>query len=237
MSKNGVGIIFDGDDTLWDSQSIYVDAKKRYYREMATLGFDTSEVEQVLDTTDIANVDVLGFSRLRFPKSMVDAYRTLCERRSREWDKGIAERLRSIGESVFHRAPHLFPGATNLLDAVRARGARVILATKGDHDVQKRKLAVMNLAQMFHRLYILDRKTENEFRTILAECDLAADMSWSLGNSVKSDINPALRVGMNAIWVQQETWEYERELPERTDKLFVVRSLPEALTVLMEKLE
>ena len=57
-------------------------------------------------------------------------------------------------------------------------------------------------------------------------------ISWSIGNSIKSDINPALRIGMKAILLQNITWGFEDEEPFEKERLFKAKSMNEAFTIL-----
>lgn len=74
------GLIFDGDDTLWETQSLYNLAKRRFRAEMEALGYDPEEVLRTFEEVDIINVRLLGFSKNRFPKSMSDTYEIMCSR-------------------------------------------------------------------------------------------------------------------------------------------------------------
>lgn len=63
-----IGAIFDGDDTLRETQALYVCAKNLFLKEMGHLGFNSQEAEGILERIDVHNVRLMGFSRLRFPK-------------------------------------------------------------------------------------------------------------------------------------------------------------------------
>ena len=83
---------------------------------------------------------------------------------------------------------------------------------------------ILNLKPYFHHIYFLPEKGDREFSIIAKECNLNSHMSWSIGNSIKSDINPALRIGMQAILLQKKTFEKER--------LFKARSMRDAFKIL-----
>ncbi len=80
---SSAGIIFDGDDTLWETAPLYARAKKEFFARMSSLGFDPLEVKKTFQLIDIANVDRLGFSKERFPTSMAETYRLLARNGTR----------------------------------------------------------------------------------------------------------------------------------------------------------
>jgi phosphoglycolate phosphatase-like HAD superfamily hydrolase len=77
---SSAGVIFDGDDTLWETAPLYARAKQQFFGQMSSLGFDPREVESAFHNIDVVNVDRLGFSKHRFPTSMAETYRLFCEK-------------------------------------------------------------------------------------------------------------------------------------------------------------
>ena len=111
---------------------------------------------------------------------------------------------------------------------------RLILATKGDTEVQSMKIKESNLGSYFDRTYIFDQKTERELNLIIEENELSRAESWVVGNSLRSDINPALRIGLRAIWIPHYTWDYEEAKYEDSRDLFIVDSLEDCLQILIQ---
>src|SRR5882672_5200204 len=71
-------VIFDADDTLWETQSLYSDSKNRFFLEMLRVGFPIGEVRDRFEKIDNENVSKFGFSKSRFPRSMRDTYSVFC---------------------------------------------------------------------------------------------------------------------------------------------------------------
>jgi putative hydrolase of the HAD superfamily len=236
MGLSGVGVIFDGDDTLWETQILYIRAKKRFFREMERLGFDPTEVETRFEKIDFENVRLHGFSKARFPTSMSYTYQVLSGDYNKVVDKNIEKRVEAIGYSTFGKKPRVFSGVTEVLRTLRETELRVILATKGDQEVQEEKISFSNLRSYFDRIYIFPEKGERDLRKIVNECNLDPEVSWSIGNSVKSDINPALKIGMRAIWIPKRTWGFEEEEPVDKQRLFRVRSIKDVLRILKSQI-
>jgi putative hydrolase of the HAD superfamily len=124
-------------------------------------------------------------------------------------DDSLAEAVRRTAAQVFSTPAPVHHLATKLLDVLRQQGTTVLL-TKGDPAVQRRRIEQAQLADAFDEIRVVSQKDEASFRELLSRYDTAPDRGISIGNSLPSDINPALRVGMKAIWVDAHVWEYER---------------------------
>lgn len=226
------GVIFDGDDTLWETMPLYTAAKAHFYRRMAELGFVEGGVPQRFEDIDVRNLAVHGFGRRRFPSSMVETYRSCC-RDTYQVPRPEEERaLQAIGESVFLAQPQLFPGAREVLTALHGH-YRVVLLTKGDPEVQRARVEQSTLSPLFAAIYIGPDKTAEDFARVIAEQDLDANRSWSVGNSVRADINPALNVGLSAVWIPYTTWDAEHDREVASPQLHRASSLRECLRWLL----
>ncbi len=226
------GVIFDGDDTLWETMPAYNLAKRRFFEEMELLGFKKQQVELHFEKTDIENVKRLGFSRKRFSSSMIETYHYFCRRYQVAIRKAIENRINGIGEGVVSSRPRVHGRAHAVLSQLRMH-YRLILATKGEAEVQNMRIKESTLGPYFDRIYIFDLKTKRELNLIVEENDLPRKESWAVGNSLRSDIHPALEVGLKAIWIPQYTWDYEEAPFEHSGDLFTVDSLEDCLQLLI----
>lgn len=213
------GVICDGDDTLWATMPLYTAAKERFFRLMGDEGFDVATAEQVFEAIDLANVDRFGFTKVRFPTSMCEAYTMLCTKAGRIARHDIADEAAHIGEAVFTQQSPLIDHADAVLADLR-RDYFVILVTKGDPDVQLRRLKEASLSPLFHAVYTFANKSSVELEQVVRECKLVPSLSWAVGNSVPSDIMPAVAIGLRAVWVPFETWAYEAGVPTTTPGVF-----------------
>jgi putative hydrolase of the HAD superfamily len=102
------------------------------------------------------------------------------------------------------------PGARETLQTLRARGVKLALLTKGDHDLQVRRVGRSGLADLFDVIHIVAEKPSAAFRDIVAELEVEPSHAWSVGNSVRSDIVPAIEAGLRAVWIDAHVWEHER---------------------------
>jgi len=227
------GIIFDGDDTLWETSVFYKEAKEEFFKKMASLGFNQSEVQESFEKTDVANVARFGFTKKRFPTSMAETYQNFCNQYGCEKEINVERKLKSIGNSVFQRNPLLLDNADYILEQLRPF-YKLVLATKGDLEVQKSKIEHSGLKDCFHEIYILDHKTDKEIRQVIIKSKLEVSKSWAVGNSLKSDIKPAMQAGLKAIWIPHtETWAYENDTEPNSSNFYKVSSLSQILEILL----
>jgi putative hydrolase of the HAD superfamily len=89
---------------------------------------------------------------------------------------------------------------------------RLVLVTKGDPAIQQHKIDTSGLVDYLDASYIVGEKNADTYRRIVAELDLDPTETWMVGNSPRSDINPAIEAGLGAILVPHDhTWTAEQE--------------------------
>jgi len=203
-------VVFDGDDTLWSTEHLYDLARDEARAEVTLTGLDGDEWEQLERVIDVKNVSHFGFSVERFPTSCVQAYEAVARSSSLPIDPEVRERVRFAAASVFRRDPPLVRGARETLQALRARGVKLALLTKGDHNLQIRRVERSGLADLFDVIHVVAEKPPSAFHDIVAELKVEPRETWSVGNSVRSDILPAIEAGLRAVWVDAHVWEHER---------------------------
>jgi putative hydrolase of the HAD superfamily len=228
-------VVFDGDDTLWDTMPLYTNAKRLFYGAMDSFGFDVALVPDVFERFDLENLAKFGFGRERFPTSMVDTYRYFCAAGRRQPERAAEQMVWTIGDSVFEGRPAVFPEATGLLERLRGR-FKLVLMTKGDEAVQHQRIVQSGLISYFDSILIVPTKGKAEFQRVLEKQYVSpARNCWSVGNSLKSDINPALETGLSAIWIPYHTWDAEADVEMKSERLYKVDSLLESLPILQRE--
>lgn len=225
------GVIFDGDDTLWRTQPLYEAAKEEFFTLMEGLGLCREELRAELERIDVTRVSELGYSRDRFPGSMVATCRHLLRERGAPYRARVLRAVRQIGRQVFEKTAPSIDGAAYTLSAL-SRRYKLVLATKGDRSVQTRRVKESGLERYFRNVYFLPEKDVAALRTIVREVELDPGRSWAVGNSVRSDILPALGVGLRAVLIPCETWRHEASMEKIPDGVIVLRCIKELLTVL-----
>jgi putative hydrolase of the HAD superfamily len=124
-------------------------------------------------------------------------------------------RVRSFARSIAEQEIELLPGVTETLAELALR-QRLILMTKGDEAEQADKLARSGLAAHFSAVEIVAEKDPRTYRKVIARHELTPHSSWMIGNSIKSDINPALAAGLHAVFLfHKDTWVLEHAALDR----------------------
>ena len=218
-------IIFDGDDTLWLVEPLYDAARKEAADVVASSDLDPRRWEQLEREIDVKNVERFGVTAQRFPTSCIEAYQALSIESKRPAALEIQQAIWKAANQVFSRRALMIEGAADIVASVR-QTSRVALITKGERWVQEKRIQDAGMEDSFDRIAIVPEKGPSEFEASLAALHANASRSWSIGNSLASDINPALSIGMSAIWIDAHVWEHERrELAVAPGHHFVVDSL------------
>jgi putative hydrolase of the HAD superfamily len=225
-------LIFDGDDTLWRTMPLYTAAKRRFFRLMERVGFPRPLVEPRFERLDRQNVDKWGFTVERFRTSMIETYREFAKQRRVAPDERIEGRIAVIAFSVTRGRARTVASAREVLQALRP-AFRLVLLTKGERNVQERRIADSSLQEFFDAVRIVARKDEDAFRAVIDDLGVSADRVWSIGDSLRSDIHPAIHAGARAVWIPRPTWSYEHDAP--IPGVRRVRSLRELPKVLINK--
>lgn len=225
-------LIFDADDTLWITQWLYDQAEVETRLIVEAAGLDGDRWSELFKSIDRENVGAFGYHAGRFPTSVVQAYVNRSAAEGRPFDSRVAAELQKAAGSVFRRKAPLAPGAREILEQLRPH-YRLILMTKGDEAVQRKRIADSGLARYFDVIRIVKEKDQETFRRIAADAGVTPRQCWSVGNSLPSDINPALSLGMRGVWVDAHSWDYEKRetvpLPGRLERLSRIRDLPALL--------
>ena len=212
-------VILDGDNTLWDIESSYDDARDRFVRTMYDLGFDKNLVEEFQRRQDAQLFADFGYSKKRFAKSFELTLFHFLPHTAKSRVKSV----RKIANSVFNTKPRLFDEVIGTIACLKEE-FKIGLLTSGPFDLQSQKinLALAENQSFFDAIEIVKKKTDNVFLSFCQKNNVDISESWMVGDSIVHDVEPALRIGMNAIHVNNNNW---REL-EGSKSLFNFSSVP-----------
>ena len=227
MEDRTYTIIFDLDDTLIKTNKIYNHARDKFYRVMVQHGFPGEESLDRLDQIDIEHINRQGFAKERYPLSLVKTYHYFCQKNNKKIDRQAEQEISDIGWNVFEQTPELVEGVNLVLNTLQERYT-LLLATLGDPEIQHEKIRHSGLKNYFLDIHVLSHKTPEEYQQILNKHNLKKEKTWLIGNSVRSDLNPGLRLGLNCILIPAVTWKFEEEKPI-SDQYLQLNSLIEVL--------
>ena len=223
-------IIFDLDDTLIKTSKLYNQAREEFSSLMQELGFNREESLIKLDEVDISHIKEYGFVKERYPYSLGKTYEYFSQKNGEEINPKVKKKIEELGWQVFRQIPELVDGVYRVLD-ILSKKYFLILATLGDPQVQKKKLQLTNLKKYFSEIYVLRYKSVEEYQNILTEHNLNKKDTWIVGNSVRSDLNPGLKLGINCILIPYLSWKFEEEEP-LSENYLQLDSLEEVLNYL-----
>ncbi len=198
-------IAFDADDTLWQNEQFFRLTERRF-AELLRDYTDAPDLEDRLIAAVKRNLAFYGFGMKGFALSMVETALDVTDHRVP--GRVIAEIL-AAGRELLTYPIETLPYVDQALNDLKDR-YRMILVTKGDMFDQERKLAASGLAEYFAAVEIVADKTEAVYRRIFDRHTDGADRTVMVGNSLRSDILPALAAGAFAVYVPHDlTWSYE----------------------------
>lgn len=198
---NGRWIIFDGDNTLWDVEHLYDEARKKLCENIASKGFCINQVESFQRKRDKYLYESFGYSKHRFAQSFIDT--------ANEYIENACDlTLQAYGDlarEVFQAPAPTNPDADLALRSLSEKYHLAIL-TAGDEEVQQKRLNDFNLKSLVDVIRIVKKKDAKVFRNFSEEYKVNVSESWVVGDSLKSDIKPAKNVGFNTVWFVNHNW-------------------------------
>lgn len=201
-------LIFDADDTLWENNVHFERAFDEFAQFLGHSRLTPAEVRAVLDEIELVNREIHGYGALNFGRNLRQCYQRLAER---EISASDLDRVMSFAERILEQPVELIEGVRETIEYLAERH-ELILFTKGHPEEQAYKIEVSGLAPRFRHTAIVKEKDAGSFRALVEERGLAAGRTWMIGNSPRSDINPALEIGLGAVYIPHaRTWSLETE--------------------------
>ncbi|HSO94140.1 MAG TPA: HAD family hydrolase [Candidatus Dormibacteraeota bacterium] len=220
-------LLIDGDDTLWENNVYFEEAIEAFLDYLRHSSLDREQVRSVLDEIERLNSRVHGYGAAAFARNLRQTYERLAERRVELRD---VDYLMLLSKRIVEREVLLLPGVADTLSYLRARH-RLLLVTKGDPDEQRLKVERSGVADEFNELVILAEKDEQAYRDLVGAYRLDPTSTWMIGNSPRSDINPALAAGLKAVLIPHpHTWRLENESLGESDRLLVLDAFTDLRT-------
>ncbi len=227
--------IYDLDDTLIPNQHDYTVAQLEFIKFVnEKIGFRAPDIQSIINeqvAIDNKRVKDMKFKMERFPGSIRLAYQTICEKLGVEFTNDDLDQAYTIGMLAFDKKRYeqqgLVPHASETLDFLARQGDTLILLTKGDKKVQNMKIEANKLDKWFPQVFVTPTKSAEMLSNISR--DYFPKKTWHVGNSIRSDVEPAIQAGIGMIYIPCETWAWEKDhkgLPDY-DKLIKIDNIGE----------
>jgi len=209
MKRNLTTIGFDADDTLWHNERLFRLTQDRFAELLSDHAGPEDLMARLLEA-ERRNLGHYGFGIKGFTLSMIETAIEVTESRV---PASVISELIAAGQDMLRHPIELLPGVETCLRTV-AESHRIVLITKGDLLDQERKLAQSGLGDLFDAVEIVSDKTPDLYASVFARHGDGPDRAMMVGNSLKSDVLPALAAGGWGVHVPHElTWEVEHATP------------------------
>ena len=195
-------LLIDADDTLWENNIYFERVSREYFAQLTERGVERARAEQLLWEREQRNVKITGYGSKAFCQSL---HQVAAELGCADLEPWILEQENWI----CHHPIEFMPGVQETLPLLHSKN-RLIVVTKGREDEQHGKLRRSGLGKYFHATEVVFEKHVETYRELVKKYRL--DESWMIGNSPRSDINPAKAAGLGTVFIPYHTtWQHEIE--------------------------
>lgn len=207
---------FDADDTLWQNEQFFRITQERFQALLADHAEPDRISERLLEA-EKRNLGKYGFGIKGFTLSMIE---TAIEITDDRVPASVIRQILEAGREMLEHPVETLPHAHETLERLTGR-YRLLLVTKGDLFDQERKLAASGLGDFFDAVEIVSDKNQATYERVFARHGDGAGRAMMVGNSLKSDVVPAIEAGGWGVFVPHElTWVLEHVEPPRDDPRF-----------------
>lgn len=197
-------LLLDADDTLWENNVYFEQAIHDFLTFLNHSRLSRDEVRAVLDEVE----RLMGYGSANFTRSLVETYRRLAEKDVLDED---VQQVRQLGERIRTQPMQLLECVLETLEYLAPRHD-LILLTKGEAEEQRLKVERSGIEGFFRQAVIVPEKDVATYHQVIGEIGVDPHCTWMVGNSPRSDINPALAAGLNAVYIPHpQTWRLEHE--------------------------
>ena len=219
MTITTVGL--DADDTLWHNETVFRLTQARFLDLLTD--HDNAEIETRLAAIERRNLQLYGYGVKGFTLSMIETAMEMCDG---EPPPGVVREILAAGREMLAHPVETLPGVDEALARLSER-YRLVLITKGDLMDQERKLAASGLGELFAAVEIVSEKDRGTYERVFARHGTGPDEAVMAGNSMKSDVLPALQAGAFAVHIPYVvTWAHEMaDPPEAQPRYGVLDSI------------
>lgn len=216
-------IAFDADDTLWHTERLF-QMTQHHFKMLLRDHADPDHLDQRIIAAERRNITHFGYGVKSFTLSLIE---TAIEVTGGKVDAATIQQIVDAGRDMLAQPIEVLPGVVETLEALKGH-FRLGVITKGDLFDQERKVAQSGLGDLFTFVEVVSEKDVATYSRILGDMEGGASQAMMVGNSLKSDVIPALEAGAWGVHVPYEhLWELERaEAPRGNPRFRSIESLP-----------
>lgn len=199
-------IAFDADDTLWVNEPYYRETEYKFAALLSDFLPEKESIDKLFEI-EMQNLELYGYGAKSFVLSMIETAQKISDYKI---SNQAIEKIINFGKELNSKVIEILPGVNDILDTLKNKNYKIILATKGDLLDQERKLKKSGLASYFHHIEVMSDKKESDYLKLINRSDVAPENFLMVGNSLKSDVLPVLKIGGNAVFIPYHTtWQHE----------------------------
>jgi putative hydrolase of the HAD superfamily len=207
-TQPGQNLLIDADDTLWENNIYFERAIADFISFLNHHQYTPDEVRHVLYDVERENIQQHGYGMHSFAIALVICFERLSVEPITE---ELHQTIRGIAYKIAEHPMELLPGVPETLADLSQRH-RLFMVTKGNITEQLGKVERSGLRDHFTAIEVVAEKNADVYRAVIEKYGLVRETTWMIGNSPKSDINPALEAGLHAVFVPHDnTWMLERD--------------------------
>jgi putative hydrolase of the HAD superfamily len=201
-------LLIDADDTLWENNIYFERAIARFISFLNHREYSPHRVRLILNDVERDSIVTHGYGLHSFAHSLAETFEKLSVD---PVTPELHERIQSFVHQIADHPIEVLGGVPETLQYLGERH-HLIMMTKGNPAEQTGKVERSGLKEYFSAIEIVAEKNQSTYRSAVAKYGLSPDTTWMVGNSPKSDINPALSAGLHAVFVPHgDTWILEHE--------------------------
>ena len=205
--KNITVIAFDADDTLWDNEPFFRNAEHKLCEMLSPYGTE-EELSDRIFGVEMANMPDYGYGAIAFTMSLIESAIKISDGKITAREIG---EIIEMGRQLLRLDAQPLDGVAETLRALKDCGKyRLVVFTKGELLTQENKLKRSGLRSFFDKVFIVSDKKETNYQGLCNDLQIEPEQLLMVGNSLKSDILPALNIGASAIYIPYEImWQHE----------------------------
>ncbi len=204
-------VIFDLDDTLIYTHKVFVEITERFMDAMEMMGIADENMFYTLDGYDKEHIEDAGaYVEWAFPKALRRTYEFYANKHFLDIEDEIGDAVEALGYEYKAVDYETVDGIKTVLNGVADLGHKLVLVSQGEVDEQKRKIMAAGIQDFFEELIVAPMKSAALYEDIIYRYDETPETTWIVGNSLKTEIKPALEIGANCILANiTKSWDFE----------------------------
>ena len=212
-------LLIDADDTLWENNVYFERVIAAVQALLAPFGVAPKRFRERLDALECEHIPVHGYGTVNFCRSLLEAFNIFLPAADHP---DLCKRVEALALGILRQPVEVIEDVPETLEYLAARHT-LYLVTKGNAEEQTGKIESSCLANKFQGIEILAEKNAGTYCQLIERHGWEPSQTWMVGNSPRSDINPAIRAGMNAVFIPHaHTWVLEHEEPVQHSRVLAL---------------